>query len=105
MKHFTDVRHVFGQDIYSYKKESLADNADYNAVTVVMHHKKTDILGGIQWISDRHDELIEHFLELRNEVINKINFPSFGDEIDRQVEAYVDGIGQFAHVLSTDRTH
>lgn len=79
----------------SYKKEVLTDSADYNAVTIVMHSNKTDVAGGIQWVSDCHDELVEHFLQLRDEVYNKVNFPSFGDAIDRQIEAYVDGLGQF----------
>jgi hypothetical protein len=79
----------------SYKKEILADSADYNAVTVVMHNNNTDIAGAIQWISGRHDELVERFLKLRNEVYNKVNFPSYGDEMDRQLEAYVDGLGQY----------
>lgn len=92
----------YGQDVCSYKKETLANSADYNAVTIVMHHNKTDVSGGIQWIADRHDELVEHFLKLRNEVNNKIEFPSFGDEIDRQVEAYVHGMGEFLHTPPTN---
>lgn len=78
----------------SYKKV-LADSADYNTVTIVMRHDKTDIAGGIQWLSDRHNELVDHFLQLRNEVHDKINFPSFGDKLDRQIEVYVDGVGMF----------
>jgi hypothetical protein len=77
----------------SYKKEILVDDADYNAVTVVMHNKKTDVAGGIQWISDLHDDIVEHFLKLRDEVFDKVNFPSYGEDMDRQVEAYVDGLG------------
>jgi hypothetical protein len=90
----------FDQDMCSYKKEILAGSADYNAVTVVMHNDKTDVAGAMQWVSDRHDELVEHFLRLRGEVYDKVDFPSFGDELGRQIEAYVDGIGQFLDSLS-----
>lgn len=82
----------------SYKKETLANSADYNAVTIVMRLNKTDVSGGIQWIADRHDELAKHFLKLRDEVNNKIEFPSLGDEMDQQVEAYVHGMGECLHI-------
>ena len=79
----------------SYKKEILVDDADYNAVTVVMQQNKTDVAGGIQWISDTHDDVVDHFLKPRDEVLSKQGFPSFGEDLDRQIEAYVHGLGMF----------
>ena len=78
----------------SYKKEVLADDYDYNAVTVVMHNEKTDLDGALQWISDRHDEIVESFMKVRDDVLNKRGFPSYGEEIDRQVALYVEGLGK-----------
>jgi hypothetical protein len=79
----------------SYKKEIIVDDADYNAVTVVMKNNNTDVAGGIQWISDTHDDIVEHFLKVRDDVLNKRGFPSFGEELDRQVAEYVEGLGEF----------
>jgi hypothetical protein len=80
----------------SYKKEVLADDYDYNAVTVVMHNKGTDLDGALQWISDRHDEIVDNFLATSKDVFDHRNgVPSWGPEIDRQVEAYVSGLGEF----------
>ncbi|KAK7012921.1 isoprenoid synthase domain-containing protein [Favolaschia claudopus] len=86
---------ILANDMCSYKKEVLANDADYNAVTVVMVNEHTDIAGGIQWISDYHDEIIEHFLRVREDVIKKNGFPSWGTDIDDQVAKYIDGLGQW----------
>lgn len=79
----------------SYKKEVLADDYDYNAVTVVIHNEKTDLPGALQWISDRHDEIVESFMKVRDDVLNKRGFPSYGEDVDRQVALYVEGLGQW----------
>nr|BBH51498.1 putative sesquiterpene synthase [Clitopilus sp.] len=85
---------VLANDMCSYKKEIIADDANYNAVTVVMHNHNTNVDGGIQWISDYHDTIVDHFLRLREDVRLKQNgFPSWGARIDREVEAYVEGLG------------
>lgn len=78
----------------SYKKEVLCNDADYNAITVVMANEKTDLAGALQWISNIHDEIVDRFLSTRQDVLNKRNgVPSWGKEIDDQVAAYVDGLG------------
>lgn len=76
----------------SYKKEVLCNDADYNSVTVIMHRNNTDVAGGIQWISDTHDDIVEHFLKLRDDVHAKRGFPSFGEDLDRQIAVYVDEV-------------
>ncbi|KAK7021182.1 isoprenoid synthase domain-containing protein [Favolaschia claudopus] len=86
---------ILSNDMCSYKKEVLANDAAYNAVTVVMVNEHTDIAGGIQWISDYHDEIVERFLRVREDVINQNGFPSWGTDIDDQVAKYIDGLGQW----------
>jgi len=61
-----------------------------------MQRNSTDVAGGIQWISDMHDDIVEHFLKLRDDVHAKRGFPSFGEDLDRQIAAYVDGLGAFS---------
>ncbi|KAJ6465141.1 terpenoid synthase [Mycena vulgaris] len=83
-------------DMCSYKKEVLRNDADYNAVTVIMVNDNTDVAGGIQWISDLHDELVEHFLAVRDDVLHHSNgVPSWGKTIDAQIERCIDGLGQW----------
>ena len=78
----------------SYRKEVLANDVDYNAVTVVMYNNNVDVDGAIQWISDRHDDIVESFMKTRDDVLNHKNgFPSWGENIDRQLALYVDGLG------------
>ena len=78
----------------SYRKEVRADAADYNAITVVMRQYKTDVAGGVKWISDIHDEVAQHFLQIRDDILNQRGFPSFGESLDRQIESYVNGLGR-----------
>ncbi|KZP33092.1 terpenoid synthase [Athelia psychrophila] len=86
---------TLANDMYSYKKEVLGGDADYNAVTVVMYNQKTDLAGALQWISNTHDELVDRFLSTRQDVLDKRGVPSWGKDTDRQVAAYVDGLGQW----------
>ncbi|KAF7984104.1 hypothetical protein HWV62_16714 [Athelia sp. TMB] len=87
---------ILGNDMYSYKKELLSGDADYNMVTVVMVNEKTDLAGAIQWISNAHDELVDRFLKTREDVLNHQNgVPSWGKDIDHQVAAYIDGLGNW----------
>ena len=79
----------------SYKKEVLRNDADYNIVTVVMANEKTDLAGAVQWISDTHDEIVGRFLSTRQDLLSQCNGRSpWGKEIDLQVIAYVDGLGE-----------
>ncbi|KAH9478062.1 Delta(6)-protoilludene synthase [Psilocybe cubensis] len=82
-------------DLASYKKEYLADDADYNLVTVVMHNNNVGIDDAVKWICDIHDETGNNFLKLRDEVKAKLNFPDYGEDINRQIECYIDGLGNW----------
>ncbi len=61
---------------------------DYNAITVVMHHEGKDLAGAVQWVGDKHDEILAQFMQLRQSVIAKDGFPSWGPDIDNQIEEY-----------------
>ncbi|KAF7977391.1 hypothetical protein HWV62_4011 [Athelia sp. TMB] len=83
-------------DMCSYKKEVIYNDADYNIVTVIMVNESTDLAGAVQWISDTHDKIVARFLSTRQDVLHQRNgVPSWGKEIDLQVAAYVDGLGEF----------
>ncbi|KAJ7753354.1 terpenoid synthase [Mycena maculata] len=87
---------ILANDMCSYKKEVLGNDADYNAVTVIMVNEKTDVAGGIQWISDRHDDIVDNFLTIRDDVLeHKNGVPSWGKDIDDQVVKYIEGLGQW----------
>ncbi|KAJ7910913.1 terpenoid synthase [Mycena leptocephala] len=85
---------IIGNDLVSYKKEVLANSADYNILTIIMVNNQTDLVGAVQWVSDRHDELVEHFLAAKDDILNHRNgVPSWGEAIDLQVERYIHGLG------------
>jgi hypothetical protein len=81
------------QDMLSYKKEFLEDDADYNLVTVVQKHLGMDLESALQWMLEHHNRNIDSYLAVREKVLKKDGFPSFGPRIDREVADYVDGIG------------
>jgi Delta6-protoilludene synthase len=78
----------------SYRKELLANDVDYNAITVVMQNHRMTLESSIQWLSELHDVIVEHFLLLCDQVASKHGFPSFGQVLDRQIALYIDGLGE-----------
>lgn len=85
----------------SYRKEVLTNDADYNVVTVVMTRNGMDLTGAVQWISKRHDEIVANFLKTREDVLYHRNgVPSWGEEVDQKVYAYIDGLGLSNFILS-----
>ena len=85
--------------MYSYKKEFLDGDAAYNIVTVVMVNNDTNFAGAMRWISDRHDEVVASFFKTREDVLNHSNgISSWGEDIDRQVAIYIDGLGLYFSV-------
>lgn len=60
--------------------------------------------GAVQFISDTHDGLVERWLQLRDDILNKRGFPSFGEDLDRQIAVYIDGIGALSFHLLELRT-
>ena len=64
-----------------------------------MANNNTDLPGATQWVSDRFNRLVEEFLKTTEDVIqHSDDFPSWGEDIDRQVEAYIDMLGAFAYI-------
>ena len=53
-----------------------------------------DLPSAVHKCSLIHDELVRSFLETRDDVLQHMNgVPSWGEGIDTQVAAYVDGLG------------
>ncbi|GLB39974.1 putative terpene synthase family, metal binding domain [Lyophyllum shimeji] len=84
---------ILDNDMSSYKKEVLSNDADYNAITVVQKHLGVDLEGALQWLLEHHDQNIDNFMAVREKVLKKDGFPSYGPRIDREVADYVDGLG------------
>jgi hypothetical protein len=82
-----DITHI--GPLLLQKGEDCQDSY-YNAITTVMVHFYVDIRGAVQWVSDRHEEVLVRFWELREKVINKDDFPSWGPELDRPIIEYTD---------------
>lgn len=55
-----------------------------------MNQLNTDIAGAMEWVVKYHAELECDFLDLYNNGV-----PSFGEEIDYQVQRYVWGLGNW----------
>ncbi|KAH8824292.1 isoprenoid synthase domain-containing protein [Flagelloscypha sp. PMI_526] len=83
---------LLGNDMCSYKKEFLSDDADYNYITVVKKHYNVDIQGAYDILFTTHDEAVENFLSVAEKVRNKDGFPSFGEIVDQQILDYIDGL-------------
>ncbi|KAK4445273.1 terpenoid synthase [Podospora aff. communis PSN243] len=74
-------------DVYSYPVERARGHALHNLVTVVMHQMGLSPQAAIDWIADWVDGIVQDFLQCRADL------PSWGPEIDAQVNKYVDGLG------------
>ena len=85
----------------SFRREVLKNGANYNILTVVMAHNRTDLAGSLQWVSDRYDQLITEFLEISENILGyKTGDASWDDEVYRQVGIYIDMLGVlYARVL------
>lgn len=79
----------------AFKNDTLLNDANYNVVTIVMKNESVGVDDGFQWISDTHDDVVENFLSVREDVLSKRGFPSFGEDVDSQIAAYIDGLGIF----------
>lgn len=66
-----------------------------------MLSKKTDLSGAIEWISSFHDEIVDQFLRTAEDVREHRNgVPSWGHDLDQQVSAYINGLGQHREPFS-----
>jgi Delta6-protoilludene synthase len=76
------------QDLFSYRKERLANDCDYNAITCVMYHLGLDLHGAVRWVSERHEATLQKFLQTREKVISHDGYPSYGADLDTQIAQY-----------------
>lgn len=81
----------------SYKIEQARDDI-HNAITIVMHHNKTDVQGAVDWVSNYYKSIVAKFMDLYE---NKI--PKFGEPVDTELAEYVDGLGNW--VRANDQWH
>lgn len=61
--------------------------ATHNIVTVVMNQFKLSHVGAMEWLATHIEEDVANFLE------SYARLPSWGEDIDRRVKLYVDGLG------------
>lgn len=80
---------LLAQDLYSYPKEHADGDDGHNIVAIAMHELNVGLDGAIKWASDYQADLVKKF------VSSIERLPSFGIDIDRQLEEYVRGIGSF----------
>jgi hypothetical protein len=77
----------------SYKKEVLANDANYNSITIMQKHLGNDLQTTLKWLVDHYDKKIDNFLAVREKVLKKDGFPVYGPRIDREVADYIEGLG------------
>ncbi|KAG6872336.1 hypothetical protein C0995_010633 [Termitomyces sp. Mi166 len=80
---------ILSNDICSYNVEQARGDDGHNLVTILMHHKNLGLNEAMEWIGDHASTLVHNFLNDLNHV------PSFGEEIQGQVERYLDGMGNW----------
>jgi len=76
---------TWSNDLYSYNRDQASGDS-YNLVAVAMKELNLDVQGGIDYVGDRIKAEIDQF------IAQKAKLPSWGPEIDRQVDAYARGI-------------
>lgn len=61
----------------------------HNSVELVMKEQNLDLQGAIDWLECYAARVHESFLA------NITNLPSWGEDVDRRVRIYIDGLGQW----------
>ncbi|KAH8817571.1 terpenoid synthase [Flagelloscypha sp. PMI_526] len=84
---------ILSNDMCSYRKEVLVNDAEYNTITVLQKHLSLSLDDSLQRLLEHHDCNVESFLNVADKVLKKDGFPSFGPEVDLEVATFVDGIG------------
>jgi hypothetical protein len=77
------------QDLNSYFIEKLRGLDDHNLVTVAMHNYNLGLAGALQWMQEYGTNLVTRFRAEAKHV------PSWDEEKDNKVLAYIDGIGDW----------
>ncbi|PPQ69928.1 hypothetical protein CVT26_013253 [Gymnopilus dilepis] len=80
---------AIGNDIDSYAMEKARGLELHNSVALVMVEQNTDVQGAINWLEQYAAGVHAAFLD------NVANMPSWGEDVDRRVKIYIDGIAQW----------
>lgn len=75
------------QDLHSYATEFARGLDSHNIITVAMHEHDLDVQAAMDWLGVYIKKVAAEFLADMKEV------PSFGEETDKKVKAYIDGLG------------
>jgi hypothetical protein len=77
-------------DIFSYNKEQSTGGAPWeNLVAVLMHVRGLDVQGAMDYAGEMCKDAIQRFES------NRAILPSWGEEVDRVVNTYLDGLLQW----------
>ncbi|CCM03258.1 uncharacterized protein FIBRA_05385 [Fibroporia radiculosa] len=79
---------TWSNDIFSYNVEQSKGDT-HNMIVVVQEQQGLDLQGAVDFVGDLCKSSIDRFHLLRE------NLPSWGPEIDREVEIYVDGLADW----------
>ena len=76
------------QDIFSYNVEQSKGDT-HNMIPVVMNEQGLDLQSAVDFVGELCKQTIDQFVHDRTQL------PSWGEEIDREVEIYVDGLADW----------
>ncbi|KAI0329655.1 terpenoid synthase [Cubamyces sp. BRFM 1775] len=82
-------------DVMSYNREQATENDHYNLLTVVMRELNTDFDGAMTWVINFKDGIMKKFVEGLQHV------PSFGPQIDRELQQYLQSIANWPRCLDS----
>ena len=71
--------------MFSYNKEQARGDT-HNILVVVMNQKDLTINGAINYVAEVCEKSMNQFVETRSKM------PSWGEEIDKEVSIYLDGL-------------
>ncbi|KAG2031494.1 isoprenoid synthase domain-containing protein [Suillus americanus] len=87
MEEATNDHIAWANDILSYNKEQARGGAPWeNIVAVLMHDRGLDLQGAIDYADKMCKDAIQRFES------NRASLPSWGEEVDRQMAIYVEGM-------------
>ncbi|KAH7908011.1 isoprenoid synthase domain-containing protein, partial [Hygrophoropsis aurantiaca] len=82
--YITDIV-IIDNDIASYNREQATGDENYNLITAAIHEYNLDVGSAIAWAASCHTELQRKFVDGLKKV------PSWGSEIDDQLQEYIHG--------------
>jgi len=88
---------IFVNDLLSYAREKVQSggNVFHNSIELLMVEKQLELQAAINELERHAVAAVSAF------VANRVNLPSWGEEIDRRVKVYADGIASFVRANDT----